>query len=92
MQSMTLNEYIWAVSIVSPDDGHRITVSYWTDQRKADADARKRGGKVYQTSLWKDSSGRYYHLLTEEVGVDLPDRRDVLDKLSPAERKVLGIS
>jgi hypothetical protein len=89
--SMTLEGYIWGVSIISPDDGHTITVSYWTDHSKACEDACKRHGNVYQTSLWMDSSGRYYKVHTEEVGVNLPDRNDVLKKLTPEEKKVLGL-
>jgi hypothetical protein len=90
--SLVLNEYVWAVSVVSKDDGHTFYAAHFTDHSEAEKAARRLGGNVVQTSLYFDrATGTYYKARLERVPVDLPDRDEVLARLSPAEREALGI-
>lgn len=90
--TLTENEYIWAVSTVSGDDGTTNFVAYFTDHDKADKHAACIGGRVVQTTLWKGSDGRWYRLpFMSKVLVDAPTREEALKKLTDVEREVLGI-
>lgn len=89
-ETFSMCEYIWAVSCVSRDDGTANYVAYFTDKGKAEVAAKKLGGKVVQTTLYK-SGDSYYRLASERVKVDVPDRAEVLAKLTRQEREALGI-
>ena len=90
--TLTKNEYIWAVSTVSKDDGNTYYWSYWTDYEKANKEAIKSGGHVVQTTLWSDETGSYYECNPREILVDPPNKSEVLNKLTKKERQVLGLS
>ncbi len=89
--SLTECECIWKVNYVSKDDGHNLTDSYWTDLNKAEKRSREIQGRVNKTCLWRDNANNYYEVKYTEVMVDVPTREQVLAKLSPKERKVLGV-
>jgi hypothetical protein len=90
-------EYLWAVTYTSRDDGHRLTAAVFTDRKEAEKHCRERAfgidQKVVQSSLWMDTdSGKYYEITKREVDVDGPVHRErAWAKLSPAERKALGV-
>lgn len=91
------NEYIWAVS-QDLGDGHKGFTHYFTDRDKAIAFAGKcnsgtRGepASVVQTTLYCDQEGRWFRLVSEEVGVDIPAKAEVLAKLTREEKFALGI-
>lgn len=102
---MTLTEYdgVWAVTFESLDDGHRLTADYFTDKSEADEFAgRFRGGKdprVVQVSLWHTCDNpcnrKWYKIEGSrhvEVLVDRQYyRKSGLEKLSPQEKRALGI-
>lgn len=88
------NEYIWKVTFLDPNDGHRNVHSYWTNIDKAKAKAatlpKNQEATVIQDTLYEDNDGNFYEIKYEEVHVDVPTKDEVLKKLSPKERKVLG--
>lgn len=102
---MTLTEYdgIWSVTYESLDDGHRLVADYFTDKAEADAFAGEfRGGRdprVVQTVLWHTAdhptNRRWYRFEGSnrvEVMVDRQFyRKTGLAKLSPQERRALGV-
>ena len=67
-----------------------LTDSYWTNMDKAEKRSREIGGRVNPTTLYEER-GTYYQVKMKEVIVDPPSKKEILDKLSPKERKVLGI-
>lgn len=85
---------VWVITCTSPDDGRRVECSYFTDMHKAEEVRKTMDPRLnpqrQQISLWKDGD-RWYKVERKEVFVDVPSRQEVLAKLSPAERKVLGI-
>lgn len=85
--------FAWAISQVSKDDGRTGYVSYWTDRGKAeDASENVQDGHVVQVELWEDEEGNYYQIpYTNDIMVDLPDKKEILNKLTLKERKVLGL-
>ena len=90
------DEYIWAVTFTSRDDGHRCTAAYFTDQREADRFCRERAygddQRVVQTTLWKDGDGNFYEVRYTPINVDEHvHRREALRKLSDAEKRALGV-
>lgn len=88
------DEYIWAVNGVSPDDGHNVTLAYFSNRDDADKYARERQSYkaiAVQTTLYK-SGGRYYLVRMEEVQVDeLIHYQNALAKLTEQERRALGV-
>ncbi len=88
---MAENEYIWGVSQRSPEDGHTGFVAYFTIKGDADALAKRIGGHAVQTTLWKDGDD-YYEVVRRKVLVDVPDREEVLKKLTKRERQALGFN
>jgi hypothetical protein len=102
---MTLTEYdgIWEVTYESLDDGHRLVADYFTTKGEADTFAREfRGGRdprVVQTVLWhtadhptnrqwfKFEGGRRVEVMVDRQYY----RRSGLAKLSPQERRALGV-
>lgn len=91
------NEYIWAVTYTSRDDGHRCTAAYFTDQREADSFCRDRAygdnQRVVQMTLWSDSEGNFYEVRYMPINVDEHvHRREALKKLSDAEKRAIGVS
>lgn len=85
-------EYIWAVSQISPDDGTNNFVAFFTKMDRAEKLAAKLrpASTVVQTTLWRDGD-RYYRVTMHEVIVDAPTRQEVLAKLNEKERLVLGL-
>ena len=86
---LTRNEYIWKVCYVSQNDYHNMVDSYWTDMNKAENRAKEINGKVIQCTLFRHLD-KWYHVQYTEVNVDVPSKEEVLKKLTPKERKVLG--
>lgn len=88
------NGYIWKITFLDPDDGYRNVHSYWTNFDKAHAKAatlpKNQEATVIQDTLYEDDDGNYYKIEYKEVNVDVPTPDEVLAKLSPKERKVLG--
>lgn len=94
MNQLTKDEYIWAVSVVSKDDGYSGYHSYFTKKDQADKMAQRINGTVVQTQLWLDEFGEYYQINNNYINpimVDAPEREEILKKLSQKERKVLGL-
>lgn len=92
--TLTKNQYIWAVNVVSPDDGRTGTVAWFTDMQEAESFALRNNtnGRVVQAVLWKGSDGNWYDLpYVNKVLCDAPSREEVLAKLTPTEREVLGL-
>lgn len=96
-------EYIWAVTYTSPDDGHRLTAEYFSEKGAADKFAgtleQRNNPQVVQTTLWHDQrtpSERTWYTFKNgspsEVMVDrVLKRQSAVSKLTPAERKALGV-
>jgi len=91
------NNYIWAVTYISRDDGHRVTAAYFTQRKTAEEFCQSRAygdqQTVVQTSLMQDmSSGRFFEVKTREVKVDEQVHREsALKKLTPQERDALSV-
>lgn len=89
-------ECCWAVTAISPDDGHRVPVAYFTDLRQANDYEYRHSGleqpAVVQVELYKEGE-RYYKITKTEVQVNLePLRRSALAKLTDAEKRALGVA
>ena len=71
---MKENGYIWAVTYISRDDGHRLTAAYFRDKGDADTycatTAHGDDQQVVQTTLWQDGD-RWYKVERREVEVDV---------------------
>ncbi len=92
---MEKNDYIWAVSYESPDDGLCNYLAFFSNEQAAQKyleslERRSYRYAVVQTTLYYED-GRYYRIRKEEVFVDVPSREDVLAKLTLAEQRVLGL-
>ena len=90
------DEYVWAVTFTSRDDGHRCTAAYFSDRGEADLFCRERvfgdDQTVVQTTLWKDAAGTFFQVRYTPVKVDENvHRREALKKLSVAEKRALGL-
>lgn len=90
------DEYIWAVTFISPDDGHRCTAAYFTSQQEAHVFSHKKtfgdDQRVVQTTLWKDDSNNFYEVRYTPIEVDKQVHiRNALKKLSYNEKQALGI-
>ena len=88
------NEYIWKITYLDPNDGYRNVHSYWTDRSKADAKLRTLpknwDATILQDTLYESENGNFYEVKYREVQVDTPTKEEILKKLTPKERKVLG--
>lgn len=102
--NLTENEYCWQVSWRERTAEGRVDSvhAYFTDRALAEkkAESIRRGlhkngvdhlAVVEQTTLWHDGKGNYSRVVVESVDVDLPEREDVLARLSRAERRALGL-
>lgn len=81
----------YKVCVNSADDGHTVVDSYFTDHDSANKRAKKVNGSVLSQDLYRSEFGNIYILEATEIFADVPDRRDVLSKLTRAEKYVLGI-
>ena len=79
------------VCVVSQDDGHNVVDSYFTDHKLASERARKIKGNVLSQDLYTSEYGNTYLLTTTEIFTDVPDKKDVLCKLTRVEKYALGI-
>lgn len=79
------------VTVVSKDDGHCGIDSYFTNIDMATRRADKIGGSVLSHWLYKDEYNSLYELEARSVFADVPERQDVLAKLSAEERHALGL-
>lgn len=79
------------VCVVSQEDGHNVVDSYFTDHKLASERARKVKGNVLSEYFYRSEFGNIYLLEATEIFADVPDRRDVLSKLTRAEKYALGI-
>ena len=69
-----------------------IHIGFFTDLEKAEKIAMEKGGKINNQFVWLGNDGKYYDTSEFlEIYVDLPDRKEVLAKLTEQERRVLGI-
>lgn len=89
------NEYMWAVTYNSRDDGHRLVAAYFKERSDADLHCKQTDHgidqQVVQTTLWQED-GRWYVVSQREVEVDEPlIRKRAISKLSEEEKRVLGI-
>jgi hypothetical protein len=81
----------FAVTVVSPDDGHNIIIGYFRTRLHAeDAAQEKRGFVVPTKMLVETDTGEHFVGELKKVILDIPDRAAVLAKLTPAERAALG--
>lgn len=91
-QALEIEESIWAVTVENEDDGLRDTIAHLTDSARAHDHARRKGGSVIQIPLWRDpKTGEYYRPRLERVPVDIPDREEILAKLTDREKEALGL-
>lgn len=87
----TLKEIsVYAVHYRSLNDGHNICDSYWTSQMAAENRAKKLCGTYILINVYQDSENRFYKTL-EEIPVDIPNKEDVLAKLTRGEKISLGL-
>lgn len=82
----------WVVNVVSKDDGFPVVDSYWTKFQLAEQRAKKVGGTAYSVDLYEDSYGNVGVIQFDSTYVDVPDREEVLAKLTPEEKYALGLS
>ena len=93
------NEYLWAVTFISRDDGHTCEAFVFSDMDQASQYVREHRSqlgddpRVVQTTLWQDTeTKKFYRLSMTEVKVDEPIiRQRALARLSQEERDVLRI-
>ena len=82
---------LWCVTVENKNDGRRVVVSYHKSKSAAECLALKIGGAAVKEFSWLDEYGEWWVVEAKNIGVDLPDRKDVIAKLSPNERRVLGV-
>ena len=84
----------WQVAFVSQDDGHTLLDhNIYTDESMAwhRASKFKQGSVVSCTSVFRGSDGKLYYLNYKSVLVDIPEKEDVIAKLSSTELAALGL-
>ncbi len=96
MSNLKSNDYMWAITCLSPDDGHRVTVAYFSKKEEADklcgTKAYGKDQAVVQCTLWTDGD-HWYQVEMREVGVDTSlIRQRAMAKLSDEEKRVLGLN
>ena len=85
---------VYSVTFTSLDDGHRVEYGLYTTKVLAD-DAMKSLGnatnpKVIPTRALIDGCGNYYSS-PRPIKVNTGEREAILAKLTPRERKILGV-
>ena len=93
---LTKQEYTWAITYESADDGARVVHSYWTSVSEANTYCSTHAvGKeqaVVQCELWKDNNGGWWLVSLRPVSVDMEKHRvSALAKLTPDEKRALGL-
>ena len=95
MDTLSKKEFMFAVTSESPVDGATVVLGYFSDRALADkfaGESNRLRTNVVQTTLWQGNDGCFYELpYIREVLMDAPSRKEVLKKLTPIERKVLGL-
>jgi hypothetical protein len=89
--TLTARDHCYCVTRTSQDDGHCIVEGWFTDLLMANELAKKVDGHVVRSRLWSDGRGAFYRIEPKLVEVDIPARDAVLAKLTPKERKALGL-
>ena len=84
---------VYKVTYESMDDGHRLVDSWWSFNNIDKAELRSKelhNGAVVADTLYQDNFDNHFKVKLDSIDVDMPTKSEVLDKLPPRARKVLG--
>ena len=83
---------IYAVSRISSDDGHNVYYAYFSTRELAKQYLNSfPDGNIVPIERYIDHrTGNFYDVTIRPLDVDMPNKHDVLSKLTDKEKKVLG--